>query len=69
MHEWPEDISAVEAVRCVFLARELRKLGQTEAAARWEARAAAWIRRKCTALESASTTATTPPAKEKPQTN
>ncbi len=68
MHEWPAYISAVEAVQCLFLARELRKQGQAEAAARWEARAAAWLRRNGPALRSDSTTASTP-ANEKPQAN
>ena len=39
MQENPTTISAVEVVRCVLLARELRRLGHLEAAGRWEARA------------------------------
>ncbi|MCR4413700.1 MAG: hypothetical protein NUV77_14870 [Thermoguttaceae bacterium] len=60
MHEWPAYMSAVEAVQCLFLARELRKQGQAEAAARWEARAAAWLGRNGPASTCASTTSITP---------
>ena len=37
--------SAVEAVRCLFLARLLEKRGCPEAARHWEARATRWFRK------------------------
>lgn len=40
-----EPSSAVEAVRYLFLSRELRRLGQVEAADRWQAKAVAWLGR------------------------
>ena len=40
-----EPANAVEAVRYLFLAKELRRLGQTQAADRWQAKAAAWLNR------------------------
>jgi hypothetical protein len=36
--------SAVEAIRCLYLARKLRCAGQEDAAERWEARATEWSR-------------------------
>ena len=45
MDDCPRDISAVDAIRYVYLARELRKQGLAEAAQRWEARAAAGLHR------------------------
>ena len=36
--------SAIDAIRCLYMARILRKDGQTEAAERWEARALGWTR-------------------------
>lgn len=38
-------VSAVEAVRYLFLAKELRRLGQSQAADRWQAKATAWLQR------------------------
>lgn len=40
-----EPASAIEAIRYLFLARELRGLGQTHAADRWQAKATAWLAR------------------------
>lgn len=40
-----EPINAVEAVRYLFLAKELRRLGQGHAADRWQAKATAWLQR------------------------
>ncbi len=37
--------TAVEAVRYLFLAKELRRLGQTHAADRWQAKAMSWLER------------------------
>lgn len=42
-HDCCDRVSAVDAVRCIFLARELRKLGHVEAAERWEAQAGDWL--------------------------
>ena len=43
--EIPEPATAVEAVRYLFLAKELRRLGQADAADRWHAKAVAWLGR------------------------
>ena len=43
--EIEEPTSAVEAVRYLFLAKELRRLGQAPAADRWQAKAIAWLAR------------------------
>ena len=38
--------TAVDAIRCVYLARMCRKRGDDEAARRWQAKADAWLRRQ-----------------------
>ena len=43
-----EPSSAVTAVRCLFLAMELRRLGQPHAADRWQAKAMSWLERLST---------------------
>ena len=45
LSEIEEPASAVEAVRYLFLAKELRRLGQDSAADRWQAKAMAWLAR------------------------
>lgn len=40
-----EPTTAVDAVRYLFLARELRSLGEAQAADRWQAQATAWLER------------------------
>ena len=43
--EIAEPTTAVEAVRYLFLAKELRRLGQAQAADRWYDLAVAWLER------------------------
>jgi hypothetical protein len=40
-----EPTSAVEAIRYLYLARELYRLGQVQAADRWHAKAMVWLDR------------------------
>ena len=45
MQDDPVANSAVEAVRCMFLARVLEKRGFSKAARHWEARAGGWLKK------------------------
>ncbi|MCR4414353.1 MAG: hypothetical protein NUV77_18190 [Thermoguttaceae bacterium] len=38
-----EILSAVDAIRCLYLARELQRKGDLQAARRWEAAAQRWL--------------------------
>jgi hypothetical protein len=44
MASQPNKASAVEVIRWVYLARELRRRGQEEAAELWYAKASQWLR-------------------------
>ena len=46
MNNRDEPLTAVDAIRCVYLARMCRKRGDHEAARRWQAKADAWLRRQ-----------------------
>ena len=45
MNDPPRASSAIGAVRCLYLARVVRRLGHQRAADRWNARAMRWLER------------------------
>jgi hypothetical protein len=45
MHDSPQVISAVDAVRCLYLAKVAEQRGHPDAAQRWQQMAARWLNR------------------------
>jgi hypothetical protein len=45
MHDNPQVNSAIDAVRCLYLARVAERKGQPEAARRWRELAEDWLKR------------------------
>jgi hypothetical protein len=43
MNENDKHLTAVDAIRCVWLAREAERRGDPQAAQRWQAKADAWL--------------------------
>jgi hypothetical protein len=58
IHHTDDSLTAVDVIRCVYLARVAEKRGDQNAAQRWQAKADAWLQ------ESAPPTDLSPPQDE-----
>lgn len=43
MNNHDESLTAIDVIRCVYLAREAAKRGDRQSARRWQAKAGAWL--------------------------